>query len=198
MIIMGAGICQWFHGDATYRAILSLLILTGCDGPQRRRLGALRRPGEVPPDHRLDLAGQRAGLVPPAADDDRHVVLVHAHRPVAHRRLLRRRARLAAGQGPPRAACTPPTRSRSRPRLGWMPFYPQFDREPAGPGRRGDGGGRGRRGRRPGGVRRRRAGPRRPQAGDRGRRRPGELAAHAGAVALQPVRLARPRATSTS
>jgi len=32
MIIMGAGICQWFHGDATYRAILSLLLLTGCMG----------------------------------------------------------------------------------------------------------------------------------------------------------------------
>lgn len=32
MIIMGAGICQWFHGDATYRAILSPLILTGCMG----------------------------------------------------------------------------------------------------------------------------------------------------------------------
>jgi nitrate reductase alpha subunit len=32
MIIMGAGICQWFHGDATYRAILSLLVLTGCMG----------------------------------------------------------------------------------------------------------------------------------------------------------------------
>ncbi|MFI6677310.1 nitrate reductase subunit alpha [Kribbella sp. NPDC050470] len=32
MIIMGAGICQWFHGDATYRAILSLLMLTGCMG----------------------------------------------------------------------------------------------------------------------------------------------------------------------
>ena len=32
MIIMGAGICQWFHGDATYRAILSLLILTGSMG----------------------------------------------------------------------------------------------------------------------------------------------------------------------
>ena len=29
MIIMGAGICQWFHGDATYRAILALPILTG-------------------------------------------------------------------------------------------------------------------------------------------------------------------------
>ncbi|MBF6498111.1 nitrate reductase subunit alpha [Nocardia cyriacigeorgica] len=32
MIIMGAGICQWFHGDATYRAILSLLMLTGSMG----------------------------------------------------------------------------------------------------------------------------------------------------------------------
>ncbi|MDN5776366.1 MAG: nitrate reductase subunit alpha [Humibacillus sp.] len=32
MIIMGAGICQWFHGDVTYRAILSLLMLTGCMG----------------------------------------------------------------------------------------------------------------------------------------------------------------------
>jgi nitrate reductase alpha subunit len=32
MIIMGAGVCQWFHGDATYRAILSMLILTGSMG----------------------------------------------------------------------------------------------------------------------------------------------------------------------
>lgn len=32
MIIMGAGICQWFHGDATYRAVLSLLLLTGAMG----------------------------------------------------------------------------------------------------------------------------------------------------------------------
>lgn len=32
MIIMGAGICQWFHGDATYRAILTLLLLTGAMG----------------------------------------------------------------------------------------------------------------------------------------------------------------------
>ena len=41
-------------------------------GPQRRRLGALRRPGKVPADHRLAVAGQRAGLVPAAADHDRH------------------------------------------------------------------------------------------------------------------------------
>ncbi|MFV9633072.1 nitrate reductase subunit alpha [Mycobacterium neumannii] len=32
MIIMGAGICQWFHGDATYRAVLALVLLTGAMG----------------------------------------------------------------------------------------------------------------------------------------------------------------------
>ncbi|MEO8813669.1 MAG: nitrate reductase subunit alpha [Mycobacterium sp.] len=32
MIIMGSGICQWFHGDATYRAVLALLMLTASMG----------------------------------------------------------------------------------------------------------------------------------------------------------------------
>ena len=32
MIIMGGGICHWFHGDATYRAVLALLMLTGSMG----------------------------------------------------------------------------------------------------------------------------------------------------------------------
>ncbi|MEU6717781.1 nitrate reductase subunit alpha [Nonomuraea sp. NPDC046802] len=32
MIILGAGTAQWFHGDTMYRAFLTLLILTGCQG----------------------------------------------------------------------------------------------------------------------------------------------------------------------
>jgi len=32
MIIMGSGINQWFHGDAIYRAVLALLMLTGSMG----------------------------------------------------------------------------------------------------------------------------------------------------------------------
>jgi nitrate reductase / nitrite oxidoreductase, alpha subunit len=32
MIIMGAGVCHWFHADASYRAIMSLLMLTGAIG----------------------------------------------------------------------------------------------------------------------------------------------------------------------
>ncbi|WP_372455817.1 nitrate reductase subunit alpha [Nonomuraea sediminis] len=32
MIVLGAGTTQWFHGDTIYRAFLSLLMLTGCQG----------------------------------------------------------------------------------------------------------------------------------------------------------------------
>ncbi|MFI0421999.1 nitrate reductase subunit alpha [Spongiactinospora sp. 9N601] len=32
MIILGAGTCQWFHGDTMYRAFLALTMLTGCQG----------------------------------------------------------------------------------------------------------------------------------------------------------------------
>ena len=29
MVIMGGGICHWFHGDVIYRSVLALLMLTG-------------------------------------------------------------------------------------------------------------------------------------------------------------------------
>ncbi|WP_043630710.1 nitrate reductase subunit alpha [Nonomuraea candida] len=32
MFILGAGAAQWFHGDTIYRAFLTLLLLTGCQG----------------------------------------------------------------------------------------------------------------------------------------------------------------------
>ncbi|KWW98225.1 nitrate reductase [Carbonactinospora thermoautotrophica] len=32
MIIMGAGANHWFHSDTTYRAMLALVLLTGCEG----------------------------------------------------------------------------------------------------------------------------------------------------------------------
>jgi nitrate reductase alpha subunit len=32
MLILGAGTTQWFHGDTIYRAFLTLLMLTGCQG----------------------------------------------------------------------------------------------------------------------------------------------------------------------
>ena len=72
-------------------------------GRQRRRLGALRRPGEVPPGHRLGAARLRPGLEAAAAADDPHGLLVPAHRPVPLRHVRR-----GHGLGQDRAAgCSP-------------------------------------------------------------------------------------------
>ncbi len=53
--------------------------------PERRRLGALRGPGKAASADRLDGAGVRARLDPPAAADEQHQLLLRAHRPVALR-----------------------------------------------------------------------------------------------------------------
>ena len=102
MIIMGAGICQWFHGDATYRAILAMLILTGSMGRNGGGWAHYVGPGEVPAHHRLGDHGDGVGLGPPAAADDRHRLLVRAHRPVAVRRVPSRRPRQPARPRPVR------------------------------------------------------------------------------------------------
>jgi nitrate reductase alpha subunit len=129
MIIMGAGICQWFHGDATYRAVLSLLQLTGCMGRNgggwahyvgqekcRPLTGwsslAMGSDWSRPPRQMIGTAfwylhtdqwrydGYRAdALASPLADG--HLAGMHTADAVA----------LSA-------------------RLGWMPSYPQFDRNP--------------------------------------------------------------------
>ena len=72
-------------------------------GRQRRRLGALRRPGEGPPDHRLHPDRQRARLEPAAAQHDPDRVLVPAHRPVPLRPVRRRHPR----PPPPARASSP-------------------------------------------------------------------------------------------
>jgi nitrate reductase alpha subunit len=51
-------------------------------GPQRRRVGALCRPGEDPPDHGLPAPRLRPGLAPAAAAHEPDGVLVRQHQPV--------------------------------------------------------------------------------------------------------------------
>ncbi len=127
MIILGAGVCQWFHGDATYRAILSLLLFTGSMGRNgggwahyvgqekcRPLTGhatmAMALDWSRPPRQMIGTAfwythtdqwrydGYRAdALVSPLADG--HLAGMH----------------------------TADTIAQSA-RLGWMPSYPQFDR----------------------------------------------------------------------
>ena len=119
MIVMGAGTNHWFHSDQTYRAMLVAGAAVRLPGRQRRRLGALRRPGEGAPDHRLVDGRVRARLAAPAAPAARDAVLVPVHRPVALRvASAPSEFTSPVGPGAAWAACTSPTATRSAARLG--------------------------------------------------------------------------------
>ena len=114
MIIMGAGICQWFHGDATYRSILALLILTGCMG--RNGGGWAHYVGQEkcrPITGWISLANALDWTRPPRTMIGTSYWYMHTDQ-WRNRRLLDRLAGLAVGPGPPGRECTRRTRSPSR------------------------------------------------------------------------------------
>ena len=152
-------------------------------GPQRRRLGALRRPGEGAADHGLPAHGLRAGLAAPTAPHEPDRVLVRQHQPVPvrhlHRRRRRRGHRCVRGQGRHGPAC-PVGAARLDPQL--PDVRPQQPR----PRRRGGGRGPG-----TGGLCRRPAQVGRTEVRRRGPRGRGEPPAHPEPVAGQPARLQR-------
>jgi nitrate reductase / nitrite oxidoreductase, alpha subunit len=129
MIIMGAGICQWFHADATYRSILSMLILTGCMG--RNGGGWAHYVGQEkcrPITGWLSLANALDWSRPPRTMIGTAYWYMHTDQwrfdgyaadaltsPLAEGHL--------AGMH------TADTIAQSA-RLGWMPFYPQFTVNP--------------------------------------------------------------------
>jgi nitrate reductase / nitrite oxidoreductase, alpha subunit len=129
MIIMGAGICQWFHGDATYRSILALLILTGCMG--RNGGGWAHYVGQEkcrPITGWISLANALDWTRPPRTMIGTAYWYMHTDQwrtdgysadslswPMARGHL--------AGKH------TADTIAQSA-RLGWMPFYPQFSTNP--------------------------------------------------------------------
>ena len=129
MIIMGAGICQWFHADATYRSILSLLILTGCMG--RNGGGWAHYVGQEkcrPITGWISLANALDWSRPPRTMIGTAYWYMHTDQwrfdgyaadaltsPLAEGHL--------AGMH------TADTIAQSA-RLGWMPFYPQFNVNP--------------------------------------------------------------------
>ncbi|MCP2366196.1 nitrate reductase alpha subunit [Agromyces flavus] len=129
MIIMGAGICQWFHGDATYRAILSLLILTGSMG--RNGGGWAHYVGQEkcrPITGWLSLANALDWSRPPRTMTGTSYWYMHTDQ-------WRFDGYSADALASPLAEGnldgmhTADTIAQSA-RLGWMPFYPQFDRNP--------------------------------------------------------------------
>ncbi|HZK35499.1 MAG TPA: nitrate reductase subunit alpha, partial [Aeromicrobium sp.] len=129
MIIMGAGICQWFHGDATYRAILSLLMLTGCMG--RNGGGWAHYVGQEkcrPITGWISLANALDWARPPRTMTGTTYWYMHTDQ-------WRNDGYSADSLSSPLAEGhlagmhTADTIAQSA-RNGWMPFFPQFDMNP--------------------------------------------------------------------
>lgn len=129
MIIMGAGICQWFHGDATYRAILSLLILTGCMG--RNGGGWAHYVGQEkcrPITGWISLANALDWTRPPRTMTGTSYWYMHTGQ---WRNDGYSTSSLASplSRGTMDHEHTADAIAQSA-RLGWMPFYPQFSTNP--------------------------------------------------------------------
>lgn len=129
MIIMGAGICQWFHGDTTYRAILALLMLTGCMG--RNGGGWAHYVGQEkcrPVTGWMSLANALDWSRPPRT-------MIGTGYWYMHTGQWRTDGYSADALKSPLSTGsldgmhTADALAQSA-RLGWMPFYPQFDRNP--------------------------------------------------------------------
>ena len=129
MIIMGAGICQWFHGDTTYRAVLALVMLTGCMG--RNGGGWAHYVGQEktrPVTGWLSLANALDWSRPPRTMIGTGYWYMHTdqwRQDGYSADALKSPLSTGAMDG----MHTADALAQSA-RLGWMPFYPQFDRNP--------------------------------------------------------------------
>ncbi|MFC0105250.1 nitrate reductase subunit alpha [Kibdelosporangium aridum] len=129
MIVMGAGTNHWFHSDLIYRSFLTLLLLTGCQG--RNGGGWAHYVGQEkvrPLTGWATLAGALDWARPP-----RHMIgTAYWYTHTGQWRYDRLTADTltwpgAAGKLAGRTVSDCLTQST---RLGWMPSYPTFDRNP--------------------------------------------------------------------
>lgn len=129
MIIMGAGICQWFHGDATYRAILAMLMLTGCLG--RNGGGWAHYVGQEkcrPITGWLNLANALDWSRPPRTMIGTAYWYMHTDQ-YRYDGYAADALSSPLAEGHLAGLHTADTIAQAT-RLGWMPFYPQFDVNP--------------------------------------------------------------------
>ena len=130
MILMGAGTNHWFHSDTIYRAFLALTTLTGCQGVNGGGWAHYVGQEKCRPVTGWAQLAFGAGLVPAAAADDPDGVLVPALRPVPLRpRSPPTPSSATTGEGQLAGKTTADIIAQSA-RMGWMPSYPTFDRNP--------------------------------------------------------------------
>ncbi|MFV0428899.1 MAG: molybdopterin-dependent oxidoreductase, partial [Arachnia sp.] len=129
MILIGAGICHWFHADVTYRAIMALLMLTGCIG--RNGGGWAHYVGQEkcrPMTGWFNLANALDWSRPPRTMIGTGYWYMHTDqwRTDGYSADL---LKSPLSTGSLDGLHTADAMALSH-RLGWMPFYPQFDRNP--------------------------------------------------------------------
>jgi nitrate reductase alpha subunit len=129
MIVMGAGTNHWFHSDLIYRAMLNLVLLCGCQG--RNGGGWAHYVGQEKVRPITGLGAVAFGL--DWARPPRHQAATPywylASEQWRYDRPQRERL-LAAGAPDSRAGMHPADVNALAARLGWLPSYPTFDRNP--------------------------------------------------------------------
>ena len=129
MIIIGAGICHWFHADVTYRAIMALLMLTGSIG--RNGGGWAHYVGQEkcrPMTGWFNLANALDWSRPPRTMIGTGYWYMHTDQWRTDG-YSADRVKSPLSTGKLDGLHTADAMALSH-RLGWMPFYPQFDRNP--------------------------------------------------------------------
>ncbi|RRR85850.1 nitrate reductase subunit alpha [Streptomyces sp. RP5T] len=129
MIIMGAGTNHWFHSDTIYRAFLTLTTLTGCQGVNGGGWAHYVGQEKVRPITGYSALATAADWNRPARQMIQTAYwYLHGDQfrydPFAADTLA------AAGAGGPFAGRTTADVIAASARMGWMPSYPTFDRNP--------------------------------------------------------------------
>ncbi len=129
MILIGAGICHWFHADVAYRAIIALLMLTGSIG--RNGGGWAHYVGQEkcrPMTGWFNLANALDWSRPPRTMIGTGYWYMHTDQWRTDG-YSADRITSPLSTGKLDGLHTADAMALSH-RLGWMPFYPQFDRNP--------------------------------------------------------------------
>ena len=129
MIIIGAGICHWFHADVTYRSIMALLMMCGCIG--RNGGGWAHYVGQEkcrPMTGWFNTANAMDWTRPPRTMIGTAYWYMHTDQWRTDGYSADRiTSPLSTGKLDGMHAADSIALSQ---RLGWMPFYPSFDRNP--------------------------------------------------------------------
>ncbi|MCG6567342.1 nitrate reductase subunit alpha [Tessaracoccus sp. ZS01] len=129
MIIIGAGICHWFHADTTYRSIMALLMLTGCIG--KNGGGWAHYVGQEkcrPMTGWFNMANAMDWSRPPRTMIGTAYWYMHTDQWRTDG-FSADRIKSPLSTGSLDGVHTADAVALSH-RLGWMPFYPQFDANP--------------------------------------------------------------------